>query len=211
MRTKTARRALSVTALVAAGLALTACGPHDPAGAAGPSSGGSNATQSSTGGTTSASNGSAAQSGTGSSSGTGSAGTGSSGSSSAACHTANLSFSSSWGMAEGEALINMKNIGSTTCSMHGFPGVDLKGRDGTVSAARSTTTVPTVSLSPGQTTHFTLHFPPNHTGGSGVTFTDVVVTPPNETHSHTMSLGINVPADSNSSPAITVDPVGAGK
>jgi hypothetical protein len=95
--------------------------------------------------------------------------------------------------------------------MHGFPGVDLQGRDGTVSAARSTMSVPTVTLSSGQSTHFTLYFPPNNSGGSGVTFTSAVVTPPNETHSHTMSLGINIPAGSNSGPAITVDPVGAGK
>jgi hypothetical protein len=114
-------------------------------------------------------------------------------------------------MAEGEVLINLKNVGSTACSLHGFPGVDLKGRDDTVSAARSKMTAPTVTLSPGQTTNFTLYYPPNNSGGSGVTFTSIVVTPPNETHSHTMSLGINVPADSNSAPTITVDPVGAGK
>ena len=63
----------------------------------------------------------------------------------------------------------------------------------------------------GPATHFTLYYPPNNSGGSGVTFTTLVVTPPNETHSHTMSLGINIPAGSNSAPTVRVDPVGAGK
>ncbi|MEY9940486.1 hypothetical protein ABH932_005292 [Streptacidiphilus sp. MAP5-52] len=209
MRTKIARQGLSAAALVAVGLALTACSASGSASSPASSSAGSNGVQSSTGSTASASDEPTAQSSSGS---TGSSsGTGGDSVAGAACHTSSLSFSSSWGMAQGEVLINLKNIGSTTCSMHGFPGVDLKGQDGTVSAARSTMAVPTVRLSPGQTTNFTLHFPPNNTGGSGVTFTSVVVTPPNETHSHTMSLGINVPADSNSAPVITVDPVGAGK
>ncbi len=209
MRTKIARQSLSVTVLAAVGLVLTACGSNGSISAPVASSTGSNAPQSSTGSTASASNGSTVPSSAGSA-GNGSS-TGSGSSAGAACRTANLSFSSSGGMAEGEVLINLKNVGSTACSIHGFPGVDLKGRDGTVSAARSTMAVPTVSLPPGQTTNFTLHFPPNNSGGSGVTFTSAVVTPPNETHSHTMSLGINVPVDSGSGPAITVDPVGAGK
>jgi hypothetical protein len=57
----------------------------------------------------------------------------------------------------------------------------------------------------------TLYYPPNHTGGSGVTFTSLIVTPPDETHSHTISEAISIPADSNSAPRITVDPMGAGK
>lgn len=219
MRTRTARWGLSAGVLVVAGLALSACDSNGSVTAS--SSSGPNATQSTTGSTTggttnpvSPSNGptsdpngspAAGQPTRGNGSGTGG------GSAAAVCQTANLSFSSSGGMAQGEVLINLKNTGSTTCSMHGFPGVDLKGRDGTVSATRTTMAVPTVTLSPGQTTDFTLHYPPNNSGGSGVTFTSVVVTPPNETHSHTMSLGINIPADSNSAPTITVDPVGAGK
>lgn len=47
--------------------------------------------------------------------------------------------------------------------------------------------------------------------GSGANLTTAWVTPPNNTRSHGMLVNINVPADSNSCPAITVDPVGAGK
>jgi hypothetical protein len=208
MRTRTARRGLSAAVLVAAGLALAGCDSNGSAPAPDSSSGTPNATQSTSG---SAAGGGAAASPTSGGSGSGGSGTGAGGSAAGAgCKTANLSFSVSGGMGEGELLINLKNTGSTACSMHGFPGVDLKGRAGTVSAARSTMAVPTVTLSPGQSTYFTLHYPPNDSGGSGVTFTSIVVTPPNETHSHTMALSVNVPAGSGSTPAITVDPVGAG-
>ncbi|MFD9293204.1 DUF4232 domain-containing protein [Streptomyces sp. NPDC060030] len=109
-------------------------------------------------------------------------------------------------------LINLKNTGSSSCSMHGFPGLDLKGEAGTVSAGHSSgRTIPTVELSPGEGTNFSLHFPPDTGGGSGVTFTSAMVTPPDETHSHRVSLSVSVPVDSGSGPRITVDPVGSGK
>ncbi|GAA1913784.1 DUF4232 domain-containing protein [Streptantibioticus ferralitis] len=207
MPTRTARWGLSTAVLVAAGMALTACGPNDPTSAPTSSSSATQPTAgSATGGGTTGNTTSDPNHSTGNGSGTGGGSA-----AGATCRTANLSFSSSGGMAEGEVLINLKNVGSKTCSMHGFPGVDLKGKDGTVSAVRGKMTAPKVTLSPGQTTNFTLHYPPNNSGGSGVTFTSVVVTPPNETHSHTLSFGINVPAESNSAPTITVDPVGAGK
>ncbi|MGW1817545.1 DUF4232 domain-containing protein [Streptomyces sp. NPDC002125] len=127
------------------------------------------------------------------------------------CLTSQLSFSSSGGMAEGEVLIHLENTGHSACSMRGFPGLDLKGEDGTVSAVRSDRKAPTVTLAPGQGTHFSLRFPPNLGGGSGTTFTSAVVTPPDETHSHTMPLSVSVPADTGSARRITVDPVGSGK
>ncbi|MER5634881.1 DUF4232 domain-containing protein [Streptomyces nitrosporeus] len=126
------------------------------------------------------------------------------------CRTSRLAFSSSGGMAEGEVLITLRNTGSTPCSMRGFPGLDLRGGEGTVSAARSDRTVRTVALAPGEASNFALHFPPNLSGGSGVTFTTAVVTPPDETRSHTMPLTVNVAAGATAS-RITVDPVGSGK
>ena len=113
-------------------------------------------------------------------------------------------------MGEGELIVNMKNTGSAYCTLHGFPGVDLKGKDGTVSASRSKLAAPTVTLQPGAETRFTLHYPPNNSGGSGETFTQLVVTPPNETHSTVLQAGVNVPV-TEGGPGITVDPVGTGK
>ncbi|MEU6172053.1 DUF4232 domain-containing protein [Streptantibioticus parmotrematis] len=220
MRSRTARWSLSAAVLVVAGMTLSACGPDSSdAGSSASSSSASTGSQSTGGGqatTTGGSGSGGSSSGTGGSTGSGASagggsGTGGGSAAGAGCRTSNLSFSSSGGMAEGEVLVNLKNVGSTTCSLHGFPGVDLKGHDGTDSVTRSTMKAPTVTLAPGRTTDFTLHYPPNNTGGSGVTFTTAVVTPPNETHSHTMPLGINVPVTDGSGPGITVDPVGAGK
>jgi hypothetical protein len=209
-----------VLATAAAGLALTACdGNASTDSAASPSS---SATPAAGTGTPDANAPRPAAgtpgSGTGqnaSGGGTGSTGTGGGNGQApggTTCETAHLAFTSSHGMAEGEWLINLKNTGTHTCTMHGFPGADLKGGDGTISAARSTVAAPHVTLRPGEETRFTLHYPVNDSGGSGVTFTTLIVTPPNETHSHTMPLTVNVPVtDGSSAPGVTVDPVGAGK
>ncbi|MFJ8092669.1 DUF4232 domain-containing protein [Streptomyces griseofuscus] len=206
---------------VAAGLSLTACGSSDnnsgggdsssPSGAASDTSGtqGSGGSTGSTGSTGSGSTGSTGQNGGQSSGAHGPTGSGRA--SGAGCTTAHLSFSTSGGMGEGELIVNMKNTGSANCTLHGFPGVDLKSKDGTLSASRSKLTAPTVTLQPGAETRFTLHYPPNNSGGSGETFTQLVVTPPNETHSTTLNAGINVPVTDGSGPGITVDPVGTGK
>ncbi|MFY4720395.1 DUF4232 domain-containing protein [Streptomyces sp. LaBMicrA B280] len=208
---------------VAAGLSLTACGGSDnnsggdssaPSSAASDTSGtqgsgGSTGSTGATGSTGSGASGSTGQNGGQSSSAHGPTGSGRA--SGAGCTTAHLSFSTSGGMGEGELIVNMKNTGSANCTLHGFPGVDLKGKDGTVSASRSKLTAPTVTLQPGAETRFTLHYPPNNSGGSGETFTQLVVTPPNETHSTTLNAGINVPVTESGGPGITVDPVGTGK
>ncbi|MFE3516155.1 DUF4232 domain-containing protein [Streptomyces sp. NPDC059166] len=128
------------------------------------------------------------------------------------CRTAGLSFSSSGGMAEGEVLINLENTGPDSCSMRGYPGLDLSGRDGTVSAERNRDrTVRTVTLAPGEGTNFSLNFPPATSGGSGTTFTSALVTPPDETHSHRMRLSVRVQVDAGSGRPVTVNPVGSGK
>ncbi|WP_308439121.1 DUF4232 domain-containing protein [Streptomyces sulfonofaciens] len=224
-------RKISVLTLVAvaAGLSLTACssdadanGGSAPASSAAADSQGGSSAGSAAGSAEAAGNASDSASSSGSRSGSGAgaasgsaassrSGSSHSGTAGNACRTANLSFTTSGGMAEGELIVNLKNTGSGPCTMHGFPSVDLKGRDGTVSADRSKLAAPDVHLAPGQETRFTLHYPPNHTGGSGVTFTSLIVTPPNETHSHTLPQSINLPADDNSGPGITVDPIGTGK
>ncbi|WP_052866110.1 DUF4232 domain-containing protein [Streptomyces niger] len=191
--------------VVAAGLSLTACQGEDSTSASGSSD--SSSAQSSGGSSAPADdNSTGAQSG--SSSG-GSDGGGASGSGS--CKTSQLDFSTSHGMSEGITLINLKNTGSAACTLQGFPGADLKGKDGTVSATRSKIGPTKVGVAPGEETRFTLHHPMNDSGGSGVTYTSLIVTPPGETHSHTLPVSINVPVSDGPSSAITVDPVGAGK
>ncbi|MGP3987350.1 DUF4232 domain-containing protein [Streptomyces sp. 3N207] len=148
----------------------------------------------------------------GSSGATGGSGPGSPGLSS--CKTSELAFSTSNGMAEGSLLVNLKNVGSATCTLKGFPGANLKSEDGSLNASRNNAAPPTVSVDPGEATRFTLSYPPNNSGGSGVTMTSLVVTPPNETQSRTLPVSINLPVDNPDSPAssrITVSPVGAAQ
>ncbi|WP_261399371.1 DUF4232 domain-containing protein [Streptomyces misionensis] len=113
-----------------------------------------------------------------------------------------------------EIVVNLKNTGSTTCSMHGFPGVQLLGADGLgdkgPDAARTDTTAPAVTIAPGEETRFLLHYIPD-TSGSGKTYTRLAVTPPNETVFDVMDLdglSITVPATTGNAPDVYVDPVG---
>ncbi|MFE5110614.1 DUF4232 domain-containing protein [Streptomyces sp. NPDC056663] len=197
---------------VAAGLSLTACRGGDSSDNAGGSSASSGSLSSDASGS-----GDSAQAGSGtdsssadSSGSSGTTGSSSKSAGSGTCTTDQLAFSSSGGMGEGTILVNMKNKGSATCTLKGFPGADLKSKDGTVSANRSKLGAPVVNVKPGEETRFTLHFPYNNSGG-GVAFTSLVVTPPNETHSTTLPVSINIPVSDGSGPAITVDPVGTGK
>ncbi|WP_329432007.1 DUF4232 domain-containing protein [Streptomyces sp. NBC_01280] len=196
---------------VAAGLSLTACQSGDDSSAGSddsPSSAQSSGSQDSGG--SSASTGKGAGTAGSDASAEGASGA-ASGTATSACRTSQLAFSSSGGMAEGTLIVNLKNTGTATCTLKGFPGADLKGKDGTVSAERSKLAPPSVSVKAGEETRFTLHYPSNDSGGSGVTFTSLVVTPPNETHSHTLPVSVSVPVSDGSGPAITVDPVGTGK
>lgn len=119
---------------------------------------------------------------------------------------------------EGQEIVNLVNNGSSTCTMHGYPGVDLKSGSGgdTVSATRAKTDTPTIKLAPGEQTDFVLYYPFNNSGGSGFTFTTMIITPPDETHSKSVSASINIPLDNPDQPSdspsgITVNAVGAGK
>jgi hypothetical protein len=114
-------------------------------------------------------------------------------------------------MAAGSLVVNLKNTGSATCTLQGFPGADLKGEGGSLNAARNNAAAPTVSVDSGEATRFTLNYPPNDSGGSGVTMTSLVVTPPNETQSKTLPVRVNLPVSDRPGPGVTVGPVGAGQ
>ncbi|MGY0018641.1 DUF4232 domain-containing protein [Streptomyces sp. YJ-C3] len=198
-------RKLTLAALaLTAGLSLTACqgsgdsaaGTNDSASASSSSSDGANATSTGDDAT-----GSQADEG----SGGGQINTG-------PCKTANLDFDSAHGMGEGTLMVSFKNTGDA-CSLKGFPGVDLKAANGggSISAGRSGLAAPVVVLKNGEETRFTLHYPRNDSGGSGVNFTSMVVTPPNETHSKTLPVAVNLPVSDKADSSVTVDPVGTGK
>ncbi|MDQ0811927.1 hypothetical protein QFZ63_003641 [Streptomyces sp. B3I7] len=197
-----------VTVALVAGLSLTACqgGGSSHSGSRHSGTGKSGHSRTSTHKTTTH-----RKSVRGAAAGAGAGAVGSSRSSGHNCTTSGLGFSTSGGMGEGTLIVNLKNTGSVSCTSQGFPGVDLAGKDGTVSATRSKFGTPHVIVPSGQETRFTLHFTPNTGGGSGTTFTRLVVTPPGETHSTTLPVHLNVGVFDSTTPTITVDPVGTGK
>ncbi|SEB81005.1 Protein of unknown function [Streptomyces misionensis] len=218
--------------VAAAGLSLTACGGSDgsstaaqgsTSASASSSTGGQGAAGASSPGTSGGTSGGTGT-GTGGSTGTGAGTSGGTGKKAAArtgtatsgapCKTAHLGFSAASAGVENEIVVNLKNTGSATCSMHGFPGVQLLGADGLgdkgPDAARTDTTGPAVTIAPGEETRFLLHYIPD-TSGSGKTYTKLAVTPPNETVFDVMDLdglNITVPATAGNAPDVYVDPVG---
>ncbi|WP_306322880.1 MULTISPECIES: DUF4232 domain-containing protein [unclassified Streptomyces] len=215
-----ARKLTLAAVALAAGLSLTACQGNDDsaAGASDASSDSSASASSSTGG----------NGGTGGDEATGKKdavdtpddpdaakaadGTGHGQINTGPCKTANLAFDSGHGMAEGSIVVSMRNTGDA-CSLKGFPGVDLNSKDaGTpLSAQRSSLAAPTVVLKNGETTRFTLHYPENNTGGTGVRIDSLDVTPPNETHSTSLPGDFSLPVTEGADQKVTVDPVGTGK
>ncbi|GGP56384.1 DUF4232 domain-containing protein [Streptomyces melanogenes] len=79
--------------------------------------------------------------------------------------------------------ITMVNRGSTTCSATGFAGVDIKDADHTSNPIERGHAQPRVTtLKPGDTAVFNLAYDIDTTGHSLASPTNILVTPPNETH-----------------------------
>ncbi|PKV89431.1 DUF4232 domain-containing protein [Streptomyces sp. TLI_146] len=108
--------------------------------------------------------------------------------------------------------VTLTNKGAKSCVMTGYPGVDLVGPL-TWSLARQTAVQPhRVTVRPGATTTFNIFYLP-YVQGSGDEFkpTRIVVTPPGETHSHTLPwpVGSILLQDAATHPGTYVSPVGA--
>ncbi|MFJ7201540.1 MULTISPECIES: DUF4232 domain-containing protein [unclassified Streptomyces] len=79
--------------------------------------------------------------------------------------------------------ITMINRGSTTCSATGFAGVDIKDDDNTSNPIARAHAQPRITtLKPGDAAVFNLAYDIDNTGDSLASPTDILVTPPNETH-----------------------------
>jgi hypothetical protein len=137
-----------------------------------------------------------------------------SGSSVSQCLTADLSVTATAAAGQPAAQVDVTftNKGGSTCSLFGYPGVDLRTNDGTESVPRkSGATKSQVTLTPGQHTVAVIEYPANDSGGTGVSITSMVVTPPNETHSVTIEWpGGSLPVtDGSGSQTLDVSPVGS--
>ncbi|AIA08098.1 DUF4232 domain-containing protein [Streptomyces noursei] len=110
----------------------------------------------------------------------------------------------------GEITVQMTNKGGSTCSAAGFAGVDLKDADGTSAPVHRGGEVPRITdLKPGDTATFSISYKVDFSGDSLASPTDIIVTPPNETH----SVDLKWPADAlklggSYDESIQVHPVG---
>ncbi|MET9662502.1 DUF4232 domain-containing protein [Streptomyces sp. NPDC006510] len=88
--------------------------------------------------------------------------------------------------------ITMINRGSTTCSATGFAGVDIKDADNTSNPIERGHAQPRITtLKPGDAAVFNLAYDIDNTGDSLASPTNILVTPPNETH----TVSLKWPAD----------------
>ncbi|MGW5861389.1 DUF4232 domain-containing protein [Streptomyces sp. NPDC055239] len=89
--------------------------------------------------------------------------------------------------ASGRIDITMINRGSTTCSATGFAGVDIKDDDNTSNPIERGQAQPRITtLKPGDAAVFDLAYDIDNTGNSLAHPTNILVTPPNETHTVTL-------------------------
>jgi Protein of unknown function (DUF4232) len=134
------------------------------------------------------------------------------------CHTAGLKFS--FGNGDGtysssddqqHLEVLMTNSSGSTCTVKGFPGVDLKAAD-SWSLVRTAKSASAVTLKSGATASFVITYLPWE-AGSGVEFKakSVVITPPNETTSVTLNWpgGSVLRQDGATHPGTYVGPVTA--
>ncbi|WP_432096079.1 DUF4232 domain-containing protein [Streptomyces sp. bgisy100] len=85
--------------------------------------------------------------------------------------------------ASGRIDITMVNRGSATCSATGFAGVDIKDADNTSNPIERGHAQPRITtLKPGDAAVFNLAYDIDSTGDSLAHPTNILVTPPNETH-----------------------------
>lgn len=102
------------------------------------------------------------------------------------CKTADLAIDATDAAPDktsGRINITMVNRGSTTCSATGFAGVDIKDADHTSNPIERGPAQPRVTiLKPGDAAIFDLAYTIDTTGNSLTSPTDILVTPPNETH-----------------------------
>ncbi|MFD7618836.1 DUF4232 domain-containing protein [Streptomyces sp. NPDC059802] len=84
----------------------------------------------------------------------------------------------------GEVTVRITNKGAKACSVTGFAGVDLKDIDGMSATVHRGGEQPRITdLKPGDTATFSISYRVDFSGDSLASPTDIIVTPPNETHS----------------------------
>ncbi|MFF8915655.1 DUF4232 domain-containing protein [Streptomyces sp. NPDC015032] len=221
-RTHLTKTLLAGITLVSA-LALTACNGDDVADGASSAAPSTSAGQGGNGnGATGGDSGKGSGNGSGNSTGsTGTDGSGGTGGGSSAktpiCTTSELRVTAEDNSAgstskdTGVVTVQLFHKGDRACRVSGFPGVDLETSAGTMSVPRNHEKAYPATLKPGDSAAFNIQFPVNNSGGSGVRPTQIVVTPPNDTHQATAEWpagSLPVTDGSDNGPKLEVGPVG---
>ncbi|MEV6563224.1 DUF4232 domain-containing protein [Streptomyces kronopolitis] len=94
----------------------------------------------------------------------------------------------------GDVTVQMTNKGARTCSTTGFAGVDLKDADGTSAPVHRGHEQPRITdLKPGDTATFSISYKVDSSGDNLASPTNLIVTPPNETHSTSLKWPAEAP------------------
>ncbi|MFD7541975.1 DUF4232 domain-containing protein [Streptomyces sp. NPDC059819] len=135
------------------------------------------------------------------------------------CRTAQLAFAVAPGSgaqskgSQGAVTVTLTNKGAKSCVMKGYPGVDLVGGPTRWSLTRQTSESPsTVTVRPGATTTFVIFYLPFDKGdGQEFRPKSIVITPPDETHSHSLPWTYSsvLLQDGATHPGTYVGPVGS--
>ncbi|ARX80776.1 MULTISPECIES: DUF4232 domain-containing protein [Streptomyces] len=114
------------------------------------------------------------------------------------------------GDTEGTVAVTFKNGSGKDCALTGFAGVDLKTSEGDLSATRSGQSSP-MTLKDGDEVSFGVTYPVNDSGGSGVSVSAIVVTPPGETKSFSMEWpgAATLPVTEGGGTPVKVGPMGS--
>ncbi|MGW2682434.1 DUF4232 domain-containing protein [Streptomyces sp. NPDC001414] len=190
-------------------------GSSNPAGSTG-SNGSTGSGGSAGSGAAQAGNTSGSGRGTGGSTGTGGSGGSAAGggSATAACQASGLGYS--WadtgsGSGQKHAVVALTNKSGRTCTLYGFPGVDLVDGGRQWSLRRTDATPQRVTLASGAAARFTLTYLPSDAGDStAFTPTTVVITAPDQRTSYDLPWhgGPVVLQDGATHPGTYVGPVG---
>ncbi|MGI5380735.1 DUF4232 domain-containing protein [Streptomyces sp. CA-251387] len=130
-----------------------------------------------------------------------------------ACRTGDLAFetvSSTVGDQE-EVSVALTNKSASTCTLKGFPGIDLLSASGSWSLTRSAETPKTVTLASGKVAYFTITYLPFEGDGEEFKAESIVVTPPDETTSATLDWPGDslMRQDAATHPGTFVSPIGS--
>ncbi|MET7869604.1 DUF4232 domain-containing protein [Streptomyces cyaneofuscatus] len=220
---RTSRIAVTAAAVVA-GLSLSACGGDDNATNAGNASSSSNSApaEEQTGSAPdSAEQPEGGSSGSGApekeapdqgSAGQGSAGTGSK---PERCHTDDLTITASDATIGGDetktVAVTLLNKSGRECSIKGFAGVNLLSSEGAIPATRRDQKDDGTVLKSGEPTYFGIFYKANESGGSGVKIKGLVVTPPDEKKSVTLTWPgePSLPVTDSPDPSVEIGPMGS--